>query len=124
MEAVIDFFVCIGKDEIIFLFIQIFFVVIWIYAEIIELTARGGVVVTRGKESVEHFFLFYGITSLIVIEVISATDFLSGYKVVIMGLNLLILTRLSFFVSWYRNKIMGFLVKVSNKREFEKKRSE
>jgi len=124
MEKIIEFLKYIANGKIVFCTIQIIFLLLWINAERIEkgwFTKKDNLkkVVTRGEKSIEKFYLTYVVTSLIVIEIISNAKFLGDYKVTFMILNLLILTRLSFFNSWYRNKIIGFSVKTTNKREFD-----
>ena len=73
--------------------------------------------VKRGKKSWNHFYLAYGILSVVVTQIISISEFGKGYKVLITVVDLAILLYLAFFNSWFRNKIIGFVVKSRTKEE-------
>lgn len=73
--------------------------------------------VKRGEKSWSYFYLAYGILSVIVIEIISVSDFAKGYKIFIVFVDLGALLYLTFFNSWFRNKIIGFIVKSQTKEE-------
>lgn len=73
--------------------------------------------VKRGEKGWNYLYLAYGVLSVIVIQIISLSDFGKGYKVAIALVDLCTLLYLTFFDSWFRNKIIGFIVKSQNKEE-------
>ncbi|MCD6295511.1 MAG: hypothetical protein J7M20_11490 [Deltaproteobacteria bacterium] len=73
--------------------------------------------VKRGEKSWNYFYLAYGILSVIIIQIISLSDFGKGCKVFIVFVDLGTLLYLAFFNSWFRNKIIGFIVKSQTKEE-------
>jgi hypothetical protein len=73
--------------------------------------------VKRGEESWNHFYLAYGILSVVVTQIISISEFGKGYKVLITVVDLAILLYLAIFNSWFRNKTIGFIVASKNKEE-------
>jgi hypothetical protein len=73
--------------------------------------------VKRGEKSWNYFYLAYGVLSVIVIQIISLSDFGKGCKVFIVFVDLGTLLYLAFFNSWFRNKIIGFIVKSQTKEE-------
>jgi hypothetical protein len=73
--------------------------------------------VKRGEKSWNYFYIAYGILSVIVIQIISVSDFAKGCKVFIVFVDLGTLLYLAFFNSWFRNKIIGFIVKSQTKEE-------
>lgn len=78
---------------------------------------RDGASTKRGEKSWNYLTLFYGGLYAIVIQVISLSEFGKGYKVFITLMDLGILLYLVFFDSWFRNKIIGFVVKSQTKEE-------
>jgi hypothetical protein len=73
--------------------------------------------VKRGEKSWDHFYLAYGILSVIVTQIISLSECGKGYKVFITFVDLGTLLYLAFFNSWFRNKIIGFIVASQTKEE-------
>ena len=73
--------------------------------------------VNRGEKSWNYFYLVYGVLSVIAIPVISLSEFGKGYKVSIALIDLGTLLYLALFNSWFRNKIIGFVVKSQTKEE-------
>jgi len=73
--------------------------------------------VKRGAKGWNYFYLAYGILSVIVVQIISVSDFAKGCKVFIVFVDLGTLLYLAFFNSWFRNKIIGFIVKSQTKEE-------
>ena len=73
--------------------------------------------VKRGDKSWNHFYLAYGILSVVVTQIISISECGTGYKVLITIIDLGLLLYLVFFNSWFRNKIMRFIVASKTKEE-------
>lgn len=73
--------------------------------------------VKRGDKSWNHFYLAYGILSVIVTQIISISEFGKGYKVLITVVDLALLLYLTFFNSWFRNKTIGFIIVSQSKEE-------
>jgi hypothetical protein len=73
--------------------------------------------VKRGEKSWNYFYLAYGVLSVIVIQVIGLSEFGKGYKVFMALVDVGTLLYLGFFNSWFRNKIIGFVVKSQTKEE-------
>lgn len=65
--------------------------------------------VKRGEKSWNHFYLAYGILSVIVTQIISLSECGKGYKVFITTVDLGALLYLAFFNGWFRNKVIGFI---------------
>ncbi len=102
------------NDEVIFLLFELLFLVLFLYALAKEhglFTRKTGVVasVKRGEKSWNYFYLAYGIASVVLLQVINSAESLEGYKTIISLINLLMLSYLAFFNSWFRNKIVGFI---------------
>ncbi len=75
--------------------------------------------VKRGDESWNAFILAYGIASIIFTEVIASTSAFPNHKTILMVSNLGALLYLSFFNGWFRNRVLGLILKA---RTFEEKR--
>lgn len=73
--------------------------------------------VRRGEKSWNYFPLAYGILSVVVTQIISISEFGKGYKILITVVDLAILLNLAFFNSWFRNKIIGYIVASQTKDE-------
>lgn len=73
--------------------------------------------VIRGEKSWAYFQLFFGISSLVMLEIIAATEALVGYKTIITAFDLVILFYLCFYNNWFRNKIVGLFGKSESKHE-------
>ncbi|HAV77049.1 MAG TPA: hypothetical protein DCX53_06830 [Anaerolineae bacterium] len=110
------------NDKVMFSVLQIMFVVLLFFGLIKEAgwfrrKSNLAISVKRGEKSWNYFHLFYGFMLLIIIEIISFTDAFTGYKTFIGLVDIAILTYLSFFNGWFRNKIMGFIVASQRKDE-------
>lgn len=73
--------------------------------------------VKRGEKGWGYFPLAYGIASVVLLQVINVAEALEGYKTLISLLDLLILTYLVFFNSWFRNAIIGIISRSQQKWE-------
>ncbi|HAF21428.1 MAG TPA: hypothetical protein DCK93_00715 [Blastocatellia bacterium] len=75
--------------------------------------------VKRGEESWNAFILAYGIASVVFTEVIGSTSAFPNHKTILMVSNLGALLYLSFFNGWFRNRVLGLILKA---KTFEEKR--
>ena len=73
--------------------------------------------VKRGEESWNGFILAYGVASVIFAEVISSTSAFPNHKTILMVSNLSALLYLSFFNGWFRNRILGLILKAKTVEE-------
>jgi hypothetical protein len=73
--------------------------------------------VKRGEKSMGYLYLADGITSVIMMQIISVSDSLKGYKVNISVINLSLLLYMFFFNGWFRNKVIGVIIKSKEKEE-------
>lgn len=76
-----------------------------------------GASIKRGEKSWRYFYLFYSVLSVIMMQIISFSEIGKGYKIYIAVVDLLTLIYLAFFNGWFRNKIIGFVVKLLTKEE-------
>jgi hypothetical protein len=67
------------------------------------------VYVKRGEEGWDRLALVYGILSVVVTQIISLSEGGKGHKVFITLIDLATLLYLSFYNSWFRNKIIRFI---------------
>jgi len=110
------------SDKVIFPVFEISFLLLFFYAFLKEKgffknKSRSKLSVIRGKESWNNFYLAFGIASIILIQVINSANALRKYKMIISIINLIILVYLTFFNSWVRNKIIGFIINSQKKVE-------
>lgn len=110
-------------DEFVFVIFQTFLVLIAAYGFVRDNSNRfrnGQCVATikRGEQSWKDFNLVYGILALIVLQVINTSEAFKGYKTFITLLDLGLLLYLCFYNGWFRNKVLGLLVK---SREMEER---
>ena len=110
------------SDCFVFSFFEILFltafVLIYIYDKGWFRQDRGIVVeVKRGTESWGYFHTVYGFLSIIFLEIINTTDAYKGYKTFITIIDLTALMYLCFFSSWFRNKIVGAVIKSKDMTE-------
>jgi hypothetical protein len=110
------------SDKFIFPLFEGAFLFLFVYALLHEKgflrnQSRSKLSVKRGKESWNNFYLTFGIASIILIQVINSANALRNYKTIISIINLIILVYLTFFNSWFRNKIIGFIINSQNKVE-------
>lgn len=67
--------------------------------------------VTRGEKSWGYFHATFGFLSVIFLEVISTTESSKGYKTIITLFDLSLLVYLCYFSTWFRNKIVSFVIR-------------
>lgn len=109
-------------DQIIFPLFEVFLLVVFLYAIAKEhrwfMKSTGAMLtVKRGEKSWSYFNLAYGIASVVLLQVINVSEALKGYKTIISLANLFMLFYLAFFNSWFRNKVIGFIIKSQEKGE-------
>ena len=115
---VIDWIQCILSDVVIFTALHVVFIILLFYAIYGEWKMKNDISsVKRGQKSWDHFNLGYGILSVVVIQLISISEVGKEYKVFISVVDLGILFYLTFFNSWFRNKMIGIVVASKNKEE-------
>lgn len=114
LETIIKLTKCFLSDKYIFPLFEGLFFFFFLFAALKDVIARQirkkpGVSFTlmRGEESMNWFFVAYGLTSVIIIQIINSAETFGGYKTLISLLNLAMLCYLSFFNNWFRNKIVG-----------------
>ena len=105
-------------DSFVFIFLHIALILILAYSIFGEKRMKQDPAsVKRGDKSWNHFYLAYGILSIVITQIISISECGKGYKVLITVIDLSILMYLSFFNSWFRNKTIGFIVASKMKEE-------
>ena len=115
-----DFLKCIFSDSVVFVILHIGLLALVLYAILCEPKMKRDIAtVKRGEKSWNHFYLAYGILSVVVTQIISISEFGKGYKVLITVVDLAILLYLAFFNSWFRNKTIRFIVASQSKEEGE-----
>ena len=113
-----DILKCIFSDSVVFVVLHIGLLALVFYAVLGERKMkRDWGTVKRGEKSWNHFYLAYGILSVVVTQIISLSEFGKGYKVLITVVDLVILLYLAFFNSWFRNKTIGLIVASKSKEE-------
>lgn len=77
------------------------------------ITGRGGVTasVKRGQGSWDTLHLAYGISSILAVQVISASEAFKGWKVALITADLAALIYLYYYNGWFRNKVIGVVNK-------------
>ena len=108
------------SDCLFLLLIQVALVLLVIYAIFRQWVARrreargmNGVdaTVIRGEIGWSHLNLAHGIASILLIQVISVSESFKGHKVALSIADLGILIYLFFYNGWFRNKVMGYIIK-------------
>jgi dipeptide/tripeptide permease len=113
-----DFLKYICEDSVVFVILHIGLLASFFYAVLAERKMNHDMPkVKRGTESWNHFYLAYGILSVIVTQIISISEFGKGYKVSITVIDLAILLYLAFFNNWFRNKTIGIIVASQSREE-------
>ena len=113
-----DILKCIFSDSVVFVVLHIGLLVLVFYAILGERKMkRDWGSVTRGEKSWNHFYIAYGILSVVVTQIISISEFGKGYKVLLTVADLVILLYLAFFNSWFRSKTIGLIADSKRKEE-------
>lgn len=73
--------------------------------------------IERGKENWRNFTLAFGIASIVLMQIINSADALHGYKTIISITNLFMLIYLVFLNGWFRNKVIGLIIRSQKKIE-------
>jgi hypothetical protein len=73
--------------------------------------------VIRGPESWNKLYLAYGLASALTVLVINVSEAGKHYKVIISLSSLAILCYLFFYNGWFRNLIIGFIIKSTELKE-------
>ena len=106
------------SDSVVFIALHVGLVALVIYSVWGEWKMKRDIAsVKRGGKSWNHFYLAYGILSVVVTQIISISEFGKGYKVMITVIDLATLLYLAFFNSWFRNKTIGFINASQTKEE-------
>jgi len=66
-----------------------------------------GLVVRRGDQSRTKIHLAYGFVSVMMLQVINSTQAWKSHKTIISIVDLTLLLYLSYWNTWYRNKVIG-----------------
>ena len=84
----------------------------WLYARR-DIKRQGGVLATvkRGEQGWSYLNLAYGITSILLIQIISVSEALKGHKVALSLADLSALVYLFFYNGWFRNKTIEMINK-------------
>ena len=99
-------------DSIVFVALHVGLIVLVLYAIWGERKMKDDIAsAKRGEKSWNYFYLAYGILSVVVTQMISLSEFGKGYKVLITIADLGVLFYLAFFIRWFRNKTIAFIVK-------------
>jgi len=77
---------------------------------------KGGTKLTigRGEESMGYFYLVSGAGAILVNQILSLSNAYDGYKCFFSIVDLFIVIYLCVFNSWWRNKIVGLMIKLPN----------
>jgi amino acid transporter len=75
--------------------------------------------VKRSKDTWQYFILAFSIVSIILMQIINSANILViyGYKTIISIVNLLMLIYLVFYNGWFRNKVIGLIIRSQDKKE-------
>ena len=107
------------SDKFTFPFFESVFLIFFIYVILKDWWFRHapGGKVKRGEKSMGYLYLTYGITSVIMMQIISVSDSLKSYKVIISVVNLSLLLYMFFFNGWFRNKVIRIIIKSTEMEE-------
>lgn len=122
MDQLFNVLLALFSDGVVFLLLQLYLIAIFIYALIKESRwfrkkSNLSLAVKRGEKSWDYFHLAYGFALLVLVEVIGSTEALVGHKTLIRVFDIVAITYLVFFNSWFRNKTIGFIVASQTKDE-------
>jgi hypothetical protein len=111
----------IARDSAVLLVFEVLFTALFIYAFIMQWRAkrkRGVIgILQRGKESWQKLYIGFGIASLVIVQLISISEFARGYKVIISVIDLAGLIYLVFYNAWFRDKVIGLISKSEEMKE-------
>lgn len=97
-------------DSVVFVALHIGLIALVVYAIWGERKMKSDIAsVKRASKSWDYFNLAYGMLSVVVIQIISISEFGKGCKVLISIFDLGLLFYLAFFNSWFRNKTIGVI---------------
>ena len=110
------------NDKVVFLLFEILFFGYFIYAILRDRGCfkREDTVISsikRCEQSWNNFNLCFGISSVVLIQIINGSEVLIGYKTIISVVNLAMLVYLSYFNSWFRNNTINMVCKVKKRPE-------
>lgn len=83
----------------------------------LTLSGEFSATVKRGPESWNKFNLAYGILSVLVVQVVSASSAYEEHKVFFSLLDLGLLLYLCFYNGWFRNQLMKFVISSQEMQE-------
>ncbi|MFQ5465590.1 MAG: hypothetical protein ACE5EI_06655 [Thermodesulfobacteriota bacterium] len=116
-----DSILCLLGDSVILVALHVGLLILLVYAVRDERKRKrdtgSKLSVVRGEKSWNYLYLAYGISSVVVIQIISVSESGKGYKVFITVLDMGVLFYLTFFNGWFRNKTIGFITKSQTKEE-------
>ncbi len=98
--------------------LELFIAVVFIRSVFYDIRAKmreggTGAKVKRGEKSWSILLAFWGL-SIILIEIIISSDLISGYKIIIGLCNVGVLVYLSLLSVYFKNKIIGWSIKLRN----------
>jgi len=98
--------------------LELFIAVVFIRSVFYDIRAKmreggTGVKVKRGEKSWSILLAFWGL-SIILIEIITSSDLISGYKIIIGLCNVGVLVYLTLLSVYFKNKIIGWSIKLRN----------
>lgn len=120
MNNLFSILTLLASDCFILPLFELLFLVVFFYALALEkgwIKSSGPAIIRRG-ENFNYFQIAYGITTLVLIQIINSAEALKGYKTIISFIDLVLLTYLTFFNSWFRNKIISFIIASQEKVEW------
>jgi len=123
MEVDIGTVLLLFKDRYIFWFFEIALVFTLLLALCRSFKSNGGlqIRIKRSEKSWNHLNFILGLLQLIWIEILSEiidkVDVVHDYKGIIMVFNFLALIYLCWFNAWFRNKIISYFIKLTNRED-------
>ena len=110
------------NDKVMFVVFEVIFLGYFIYAILRDrgYFKRKGTIestIVRGEQSWNYFNLCFGISSVVLMQIINSSEALIGYKTIISVVNLAMLLYLSYFNSWFRNNTINIVFKSMKKPE-------
>ena len=116
-----DTFLFILSDCIWLPLLEIFIAIIFIRSVLYDISAKlrqggTGAQVQRGEVSWTVLFTFWGL-SIILIEIIILSNLIPNHKVILGLINVGILIYLNLFSAYFKNKIIGWNIKLKNRSQ-------